>query len=310
MTCSLNKFYKAIGVTKQNVYAQLKRAYYRQSIEQNIVYLITAIREVHPTMGMREMYFKMKPDQLGRDTFEDLCRRAGFKLPVRKNYRITTDSSNTRFFPNLIENLLIVRMNQVWQSDITFFELLGRFYFITLIQDAYTKVIVGYSVSISLRTEDTTLVALKMALKQLKGVTLKSLIFHSDGGGQYYQKEFLELTRDFQNSMGKSCYENAMAESLNNVIKNKYLVHRRITSFKDLCKEVARTVETYNSDKPHSGLHRMTPFEFEKKIIFDMQFKAKMTESYDAEVQSGIGHRALSTLLQSKAQTPDVYSAE
>ena len=100
-------------------------------------------------------------------------------------------------------------------------------------------------------------------------MNIKGLIFHSDGGGQYYSKDFLKLTKKEKivNSMGKSCYENAMAESLNGVIKNKYLRHRIISSLRDLTQELDRTVLLYNTDKPHSALQRMTPVAFEKNWL-------------------------------------------
>lgn len=306
---SLNKFYMTIGTTRQNVHSSIKRLQCFKDLEQQIIHLVRIIRRDHPTMGMRTMYFKMSPLEIGRDAFEEICLRNGFKVPIRKNFRITTDSTNTRFFPNLIEKLLIDRMNQVWQSDITYYEIGGRFYYITLIQDSFTKVIVGHWASNCLRTEDTTVPALKCALKRFKNHDLSGLIFHSDGGGQYYDLEFLRLTKEFQNSMGKSSYENAMSESLNNVVKNKYLVFRGIKSLTDLKKELDRTVELYNSEKPHSSLHNMTPYEFEKSLNFGSQSKAKMTESFDAEIQMN-GASSPLHLLQSKAQNPDVFSAE
>ena len=68
-------------------------------------------------------------------------------------------------FSNLIKNLEISRINQVWQSDITYYNLNGRSYYITFIIDAFSRVIVGYSVSKRLTTEQTVIAALKKALK-------------------------------------------------------------------------------------------------------------------------------------------------
>ncbi len=131
-------------------------------------------------------------------------------------------------------DLDVSRVNQVWQSDITYFEVMGIFYYITLIQDAFSKVIVGYSASKRLTTEQTTLVALRMAIKKRRGQSLKGLIFHSDGGGQYYDKEFQRLIskHEIVSSMCEYAWENGMAERLNGVIKNNYLKHRMIKNFK------------------------------------------------------------------------------
>ena len=263
----------------------LQRQNTNRSLGLQVLLIVEKIRIDHPTMGIREMYFKIDPQGLGRDRFETLCIVHGFQMKKPKNYRITTDSQGVKRFPNLLEGLDITRMNQVWQSDITYFDLGSKFYYITLIQDSYTKVIVGYNVSYRLTTEQTTLVAIKMGIKQYKIDKLKELIIHSDGGGQYYANDFLAVTKKHGliNSMGKTCYENAMAESLNGVIKNKYLKHWRIGDFKQLQKALDRVVTLYNNDKPHSSLNRLTPKQFESNYIsLGSQTNATMTKSIDA----------------------------
>ena len=118
-------------------------------------------------------------------------------------------------------------------------------------------------------TEQTTLPALETAIKNRKNTKLDGLIFHSDGGGQYYDKEFLKLTQKHKinNSMCEYPWENGKVERLNGVIKNNYLKHREINSYSDLVKEVDRSVQLYNEEKPHINLKRKTPCEFEKHYI-------------------------------------------
>lgn len=266
---SLNSFYRALGISKQGVHDLIKRQNKKREIGLQTLFLVQKIRMDHPTMGVREMYHKLNPGGMGRDIFESLCMNGGFRVQKKKNYRKTTDSQGVTRFKNLIKGIKIERVNQIWQSDITYYELKGKFYYITLIQDAFTKVIVGHQCSTRLTTVQTTLPALEMATKKYREQDLTGLIFHSDGGGQYYAKEFRSLTKYYkiENSMAKDCYENAMAESLNGVIKNKYLDHMSIDSFEQLCKQLDRVVSLYNYDKPHSGLNRLTPKEFEKKYL-------------------------------------------
>ena len=240
-------------------------------MEAQILILVYCIREDHPTMGLRDMYYKLLPDCIGRDKFEELCKSAGLNTERRPNYRCTTDSSGVIRFDNLLTGLVIVRVNQVWQSDITYSEVSGRFYYLTFILDAFTRVIVGYQVSQSLRTEQTTLPALRMAVKfRLKlNMNIAGLIFHSDGGGQYYDKNFLSFTAEnkIRNSMCDYPWENGKAERINGVIKNNYLQHRNITTFSELIREVDRSVQLYNHEKPHIMLNRKTPIQFENSIF-------------------------------------------
>ena len=62
-------------------------------MEAQILILVYRIREDHPTMGLRDMYYKLLPDCIGRDKFEELCKSAGLSIERKLNYRRTTDSS-------------------------------------------------------------------------------------------------------------------------------------------------------------------------------------------------------------------------
>ena len=265
----MNTLYKSIGISKQSFHQKMDRMIIVLSEQKQLLILIHQIREDHPTMGCRDMYYKLKPQTMGRDAFEEFCENENLVVEGVKNWRRTTDSSGVVRFENLIINLSINGLNQVWQSDITYYEVMGTFYYITFIEDACSRKIVGHFVSKRLYTEQTTLPALEMAIKQRKNTNLQGLIFHSDGGGQYYDKEFIKLTQKHKinNSMCEYPWENGKAERLNGVIKNNYLKHREINNFNELVKEVDPSVQLYNEQKPHIGLNRKTPVEFENDYL-------------------------------------------
>jgi len=271
LTYSLNKLYQSIGLSKQAFHQRMDRYLQERSIEEQILMLVYRVREDHPTMGLRDIYFKIIPIEIGRDRFEILCKQSGLMVERTHNLRRTTDSSGVIRFDNLLIGLVINKPNQVWQSDITYFEFNGRYYYITFIIDAFTRVIVGYAVSQRLKTEQTTLPALQKAIKSRidLNVNLDALIFHSDGGGQYYDKDFLLLTKKHKiiSSMCQYPWENGKAERINGVIKNNYLIHRIINSFEQLQTEVDRSVLLYNNEKPHCKLQRKSPNQFEKDYL-------------------------------------------
>jgi transposase InsO family protein len=280
MTYSLNKLYQSIGLTKQAFHQHMDRYLQERSLEEQLVLIVYQVRKDHPTMGLRDIYYKTNPNNIGRDRFELLCKQSGLAIERKHNMRITTDSSGVIRFENLLIGLIINKPNQVWQSDITYFELNQRFYYITFIIDAFTRIIVGYAVSQRLTTEQTTLPALKNAIKSRMDLNMdiKALIFHSDGGGQYYDKEFLKLTNKNQikNSMCEYPWDNGKAERINGIIKNNYLVHRYINTYEQLLLEVDRSVLLYNTDKPHIELQRKSPIQFEN----DYFCKAKSKSSH------------------------------
>lgn len=257
-------------------------------IEEQIVYLIRQIRRDHPGMGVRDIYFKLAPLPIGRDRFEDMCRSRGLLIGITRNPCRTTDSRGVTRFPNLLKDLSIERPNQAWQSDITYFEVDGKFCYLTFIQDTYTKLILGWAASKTLITEDTTIAALKMAIDWNRDIDLEGLILHSDGGGQYYDTYFLKMTLQakIRNSMCETAQENGMAERLNGVIKTNYLRYRGITTFNQLCNEIDRTVYLYNFEKPHKKLKRMTPVEFIIKTLPSLeQLPLRMRKSFEAKLK-------------------------
>jgi putative transposase len=122
--------------------------------------------------------------------------------------------------------------------------------------DAFSRYIVGYSVSSRLTTEQTTLPALQMLLRYRRGKLKPGIIFHSDGGGHYYDKEFIALTKKykFKNSMCEYAYETGKAERINGIIKNNYLKHQEIRNLDQLQKALDRSVSLYNKERPHKNL--------------------------------------------------------
>lgn len=284
----INPVFKAIGISKQAFHQWKTRWQNQIAIEEQILYLIRQIRHDHPGMGARDIYFKLAPLPIGRDRFEDMCRSRGLLIGITRNPCRTTDSRGVTRFPNLLKDLSIERPNQAWQSDITYFEVDGKFCYLTFIQDTYTKLILGWAASKTLITEDTTIAALKMAIDWNRDIDLEGLILHSDGGGQYYDTYFLKMTLQakIRNSMCETAQENGMAERLNGVIKTNYLRYRGITTFNQLCNEIDRTVYLYNFEKPHKKLKRMTPVEFIIKTLPSLeQLPLRMKKSFEAKLK-------------------------
>ena len=278
-----------MNISKQAVYKILQRDNKKHDMIHLVKDIVLEFRNVHPTMGVRDIYYEKQPCFVGRDKFEELCKLAGLIIKRKKRFVHTTDSRGVIRFDNLIKNLEITRINQVWQSDTTYYKINGKFYYITFIIDAYSRVIVGYSVSKRLTTEQTVIASLNSALRFRKGEDLNGLIFHSDEGRQYGAKEILNVTEDFLHSMCVAPWENGKAERINGVIKNNYLSYRLITNFETLVKVVDRSVYLYNHEKPHCKLQRMSPVLFEKSIHLQNQNPEEKKSSKILKTRSELG---------------------
>lgn len=247
----------------------LSRRRYKYEEQEQLIPLINEIRGDHPRMSARDIYLKLQPNSMGRDQFERFCMDSGYRIKKLKNFRITTNSLGVTRFPNMIKDIEVTRVNQVFVSDITYFDLGSDTRYLTFIMDLYNREIVGYSESDNLRTENTTMPALYRLIKERGKANLRGAIIHSDGGGQYYCKEFKELTKDLEmiNSMTEEkVYENAHAERLNGIIKNNYLYPYGPTSVTSLKKLLDKAVFMYNTGKPHKALGKLTPSMFRSTI--------------------------------------------
>ena len=262
----------AYGMSKQNFYKRLTALGYRKEEEEQLFYMVQKIRKNHPHMSARIMYKMIHPQTMGRDKFERLCLENGFRVKREKNYRVTTNSKGVIRFPNLISDIEVTGINQVFVSDITFYEMNNRFYYLTLIMDLYNREIVGASDSDNLQTDNTTIPAIRQLIRNRGEQNLEGSIIHSDGGGQYYNKEFKEITRKLQmlNSMTEEkVHENSHAERLNGIIKNDYLYPYQPSDKQSLKKEFKKAIWMYNNEKPHDALNGLTPVQYRKGSVVD-----------------------------------------
>jgi putative transposase len=262
----MNEVYRYCNYPKQAFHQRMDRVLVEQEQHLLLLPIIAELRLEHPGVGARQLYHILKPEGIGRDKFEQLCFSNGYKLSRKRAFTRTTDSTGVIRFPNLTLDVELTQINQAWGSDITYYQVGKTFHYLTFIIDLYSRFIVGYSVSKRLLTSETTMPALQAAIK--KRMPAKGLIFHSDGGGQYYCKEFLALTTHYQisNSMCDMAYENPYAERINGTIKNQYLKGYNPQSFPDLIKKTERAVNNYNFIRPHKSLNKQTPAGFEKQV--------------------------------------------
>ncbi len=141
-----------------------------------------------------------------------------------------------------------------------------HFCYISLITDYYTKEIIGYSVGESLSTR-FPLKALNMALMRME--SYKDIIHHSDRGVQYASNEYIKLLREYgiipsMTECGNP-KDNAVAERVNNTLKNELFMGLSFTSLQEVEEALKRAVHFYNELRPHGSIGMLTPKEAAKQ---------------------------------------------
>lgn len=263
----MNQIYQVAGISKQAYHQQKAKEERIDILLSDLIGQVDEIRKSHPGCGLDKLYRSLQPDWIGRDRFITTFQQLGYSVVKKKNFQRTTIPTHIKF-PNLISGMLVRDPDTVWQTDITYYYVVERFYYIVFIIDIYTKIIKGYAVSDHLRAE-ANIAALKMAFAASDD-NLSRLIHHSDKGSQYVNLEYQKLLTDKEIaiSMGLCAQDNPYAERINGTIKNEYLKFKSITSFKDLKKEVEKAVYHYNHHRIHNHLPlNLSPVNFKKYLL-------------------------------------------
>jgi len=268
-TDKMSSIYGMIGITKQGHYKRVAHQERMVLLSNEIVKKAAIIRHGHKKMGCRKMFYAINPDGIGRDKTEAILLSNGFRVKRKRNYRRTTYAGKHQY-DNHIRGMKVTDVNQLWVSDITYVPAgHAKQYYLTLVQDVYSRKIVGWCFSKVLQASQSVFPAYKNALEAITEKQRRGLIFHSDRGSQYIWGEMKALHRQYgvTPSMGGKAWENAHAESINGVLKNEYIDFEGMDiSFSEAKKQVASTIRKYNEERPHGSLKNMKPVEFESYV--------------------------------------------
>lgn len=221
-----------------------------------------------------KMYKKEFGDDhsVGYNRFYDIIEKYNLKVRKKKRRVRTTDSDHDLpLYPNLVKELIPLRPNQLWVSDITYMVVYlnaetgeYEFCYLSLVTDYYTKEIIGWCVGETLEAK-FAIEALNMALGRLGGAPAADLIHHSDRGVQYASYDYTKLLKKHHIKISMTeCgdpKDNAVAERVNGIIKNELLMGMSFFSIEDVRKALKVAIDFYNNERPHMSLDWKTPAE-------------------------------------------------
>jgi len=219
-----------------------------------------------------KMYRKEFGDEhsVGYNRFYDIIEKYSLKVRKKRRRARTTDSDHDLpLYPNLVKELIPLRPNQLWVSDITYMVIYLNaetgeydFCYLSLVTDYYTKEIIGWCVGETLEAK-FAMKALTMALSRLNGNPAEDLIHHSDRGVQYASYDYTKLLKEHHIKISMTeCgdpKENAVAERVNGIIKNELLMGMAFFSIEEVRKALEVAIDFYNNERPHMSLDWKTP---------------------------------------------------
>jgi transposase InsO family protein len=205
--------------------------------------------------------------KMGRAGLNDLLAANGMLVRQKKRKPKTTNSNHRyRRYQNLIKDLAIIRPEQVWVCDITYVTINDRFAYLSIVTDAYSRMIVGYHIHPTLESKGA-IKALEMALGNWN-CSAGSLIHHSDRGVQYccdeYTSILLKLGISISMTQKGDPYENAIAERVNGILKSEFGIGLVLQSFEEASELIDRSISIYNQQRPHASCDYLMPEQAHK----------------------------------------------
>jgi len=131
--------------------------YYRSKANKDkdkvLLEKIRAIATEFPCYRYRRIAaeLKRKGITINRKRVHRIMRSNGILCTIRRKYRVTTNSRHSLVkYPNLIKNIIPVRPDELWHSDITYIRLESSFAYLAAIIDGLSRKVVGYSLGLTL----------------------------------------------------------------------------------------------------------------------------------------------------------------
>jgi transposase InsO family protein len=235
--------------------------------------LVPIIERLHAAnygvYGVRKMWWLLNREghRVGRDQVGRLMRQAGLRGVVRGRKPFTTVSDPADHRPeDLVQRRFTAAApNRLWVADLTYVRTWAGFCYVAFVVDVYSRMIVGWATSSTMRTEDLPLLALESAAWPRVG-SLDQLIHHSDRGSQYLSIRYTDRLAELGiigsvGSRGDS-FDNALAETVNGLFKTE-LIKRRgpWRSVEQVELATLEWVDWWNQHRLHTALGGRSPAE-------------------------------------------------
>lgn len=268
-----------IGISESTYHADPKISRLEQEeIDADIRGKIEQIRATMKTAGYRMLLHHLKRNgiEIGERKLRRIMKKFSLHLKPKRKFVVTTDSNhNHEIHPNLIEEMMIDNVNQVWTADITYIRIRNGFVYLAVILDLFSRRVIGWQISKRI-DRNLTLDALKMAIQRRN--PNRGVIHHSDRGVQYLCDDYAKLLKEhgFFPSCSKkgNPYDNAWTESFMKTLKYEEVYMTEYETMIDVIESVPKFIEeVYNKKRLHSSIGYVPPEEFENRIKVEYEKK-------------------------------------
>ncbi len=266
--------FRALQVSAGGYYAWLgrrpsKRQIRCADIAESVKKFHARSRKIYGYRKVHEDIIDETDQRCSAELVRRIMRTSGLRSKVKSRFVTTTDSAHAyAVAPNRLErNFSADEQNQKWVGDITCIRTLEGWLYLCIVQDLYSRRIVGWAMSDRINSA-LVCTALKMARQQRQ--PSPGLVFHSDRGVQYAADEYQELMLRNKTicSMSRkgNCWDNACAESFFSKLKGEHIQDLVYATRDEAKQEVFWYIEVfYNRSRRHAALGYVSPVAFEEQ---------------------------------------------
>ena len=258
-----------LGVTPAGFYASQARQTCLRSLEDDLLkaQIVAIYHESHQLYGSPRVTCQLLSEGVaaGRRRVARLMRQQGIQGRSARTYRRSRvrQKAFLRRFPNIARHVILTAPDQVWVADVTYIRAAGRWRYLAVVMDKYSRRVLGWSVSHH-RDSALTRQALHNALRRRKPPA--GVIFHSDRGIEYAAHDLGRTLTEhgFRQSMNRPHHmnDNAHMDSFFHSLKSEWLYGKTFSVIEDLRRDSC-AIPFYNRRRIHSSLGYRSPVTFE-----------------------------------------------
>lgn len=225
----------------------------------------------HQIFGAAKICAVMKENgiRVSREMVSELMRDMGL-VSIRQDSKDLYDKEKRRFKNYLNQQFTVTRPNEVWVSDVTCFHFNNKNYFICVILDLFSRMVVGYRIG---KVNSTQLVRSTFQMAYKERCPVEPLTFHTDRASIYHSKTFCALLRSLGVTQSFSRahipYDNSVMESFFSNLKREELYRTKYRSENEFRTAVDKYIVFYNEQRPHAKNGYKTPLKKELDFLND-----------------------------------------
>ena len=154
--------------------------------------------------------------------------------------------------------------DEKWQTDIMYVKISGRFFYLIIFIDEYSRYIVHHSLLTTMDADSVSLEA-QAAIEKLRKDSVAEPVIQSDNGSSFIAMEFRTVLK--QNNLTQKLIrphtpeQNGIVERANKTMRES-LAPVILTDYEEGRSEISRIIEYYNTNRRHSSLNYLTPKQY------------------------------------------------